>query len=150
MSDPAKRDENVEDIVSSIRRLVSDTDRSDAEGTSAAEPETTTPEPPKSDMTDGRDALLLTPDQRVGQSAAAPEPPTGPQGSESKLGSLRQAVNGAFSGEPVLPAVVHATHPVKRPDGQGSDAANTRSLQKAFTQEFRTFIGATASPDYLN
>lgn len=160
MSDPVAKD--VEDVLSSIRRLVSDTSPD-------AKPSVSQNTNPKTNM---RDALILTSALRVdGADDAAPDGATpdefasgdsdpltegldhledealdeghgaeerarteddqqsdsalddGPDASahdpdartaRSDLGSLRQAVSGAFMGEPVMPAVLHKTQNVKK------------------------------------
>lgn len=147
MSDPLAND--VEDVLTSIRRLVRDTSADGDEGQTEPVSEAQ-PEAPKPEM---REALILTSALRVdGQEARVDEAedapdeaveltdataedqadpaqddthdaldgredrPVDPHFSKSSadLGSLRQAVSGAFMGEPVMPAVLHSTKNVKK------------------------------------
>jgi len=189
MSDPVAKD--VEDVLSSIRRLVSDTD--------AELPQNAAPKPNMRDAliltsalrvkeedqaTSDEDALYdelppyeietedgetlaealdriedelaaegeaaeqdLEPEEELHTDAAVDDVPNEPVedsnffpgGSDlarSDLGSLRQAVSGAFIGEPVMPAVVHTTQNVK----QAADASSTL--------ESTTNWGSRAPEDY--
>jgi len=150
MSDPLAQD--VEDVLTSIRRLVSDTD-SDADRGQAAAVSEAKGEAPNTDL---RDALILTSALRVGgpemgaddeedtastdedlsegdvedqvglahgdDRDVAGEQTAEPDSAEkpSDLGSLRQAVNGAFMGEPVMPALLHSTKSAKKADDVSS------------------------------
>ncbi len=85
MSDPVKNVEDVEDVLSSIRRLVSETSSE-----ARAEPEKAEDPAPASEKP-ANDALILTSALRINEPAAA-----APAKAPTDLDSLRKSVAGAF------------------------------------------------------
>ncbi len=161
MSDPVAKD--VEDVLSSIRRLVSDTGPEGNDDSGTDDQSSDMHEPTR--RPDVREALILTSALRVDPSeelteedaaateevsedvaeemgevsgneddvpneASAQDAPndlTEGESGRSDLGSLRQAVSGAFMGEPVMPAVIHKTQNVKKAADVSSAIEATKS-----------------------
>ena len=103
MSDPVSNVEDVEDVLSSIRRLVSET--SDGARPAAADAEDAVVEAPQDVPTPANDALILTSALRIKEPEVAGPVVAEPEVAEpevvaTELESLRKAVSGAFDAPP--------------------------------------------------
>ncbi len=91
MSDPVTNVEDVEDVLSSIRRLVTDTSSEKRAKAETAEQKAEVPERPE--------ALILTSNLRINEPDSKPEEDVESTTPQSDLESLRRAVSGDFDDE---------------------------------------------------